>query len=75
MNLKFIAGLVIGAAIVHFFSTEEGMALIRRFKKDVSRIEDDLAEIKDNLIDKGRSLIGDIDEAKDETVIVEVDGM
>ncbi len=75
MNLKFIAGLVIGAAIVHFFSTEEGKALIRRFKKDVSKIEDDLAEIKDNLLDKGRSLIQDADEEKDETVIVVVEGM
>jgi len=70
MSIKFIAGLAIGAAIVHFLNTAEGQALIGRVKKDAARVEEDLTTIKDGLIQKGRSLVGITDEPVVDTIVV-----
>jgi len=70
MSIKFIAGLAIGAAIVHFLNTAEGQALIGRVKKDASRVEEDLATLTNGLIQKGRSLVGITDEPVVDTIVV-----
>ncbi len=70
MSIKFIAGLAIGAAIVHFLNTEEGQALIGRVKKDAARVENDLTTLTDGLIQKGRSLVGITDEPVVDTIVV-----
>jgi hypothetical protein len=69
MTIKFIAGLAIGAAVVHFLNTEEGKALIRRFKKDVESVEDDLTSLSEGLMEKGKSLIGQTKESTLDTVV------
>jgi hypothetical protein len=70
MSIKFIAGLAIGAAIVHFLNTEEGQALIGRVKKDAAKVEDDLTTLTDGLLQKGRSLVGITDEPVVDTIVV-----
>ena len=72
MSIKFIAGLAIGAAIVHFLNTEEGQALIGRVKKDAAKVEDDLTTLTDGLIQKGRSLVGITDEPVVDAIVVVV---
>ena len=46
LNLKFLTGLVIGAAagaaIVYFFGTEEGKELRKKFQDEVSDLEKEL---------------------------------
>lgn len=69
MSLKFTMGLLIGAAagaaIVHFLNTEEGKAFASKLKKDVIDVEDELADMADDLIRKGRSFMENMEENVD----------
>lgn len=57
MTLKFIAGIALGAVIVHFLNTEEGKAFIGRFKSDVNKAEEGISNLAEGLVQKGRELI------------------
>ncbi|MES2372547.1 MAG: hypothetical protein V4557_08205 [Bacteroidota bacterium] len=61
MSVKFIAGLLIGAAVVHFLNTPEGKDLLCRFKKDANKMKEDLG----NLADKGHSFMNDLEKEVD----------
>lgn len=66
MSIKFIAGLLIGATVVHFLNTEEGKDLINRFKRDASRLQDDLCDLADDAVQKGKSFMNEFEEKVDE---------
>lgn len=57
MSLKFIAGIALGAVIVHFLNTEEGKAFVGRFKSDINKAEEGISDLADGLVQKGRELI------------------
>ncbi|MES2330202.1 MAG: hypothetical protein V4539_11410 [Bacteroidota bacterium] len=65
MSVKFIAGLLIGAAVVHFLNTPEGKDLLCRFKKDADKMKDDLENLADDLVDKGRAFMSVMEEEVD----------
>jgi hypothetical protein len=74
MSIKFIAGVALGAAIMHFLNTEEGQAFIARFTRDINRAGDDLADFADNIVSKGKDLFGEEREPKpQESVVVLVE--
>jgi gas vesicle protein len=70
MSIKFVAGLLIGAAagaaIIHFLNTEEGKAFTQKLKKDAADVEDELASMADDLIHKGKSFMNDMEGKVDE---------
>jgi gas vesicle protein len=70
MSIKFVAGLLIGAAagaaLVHFLNTEEGKRFTSKLKKDASKVEDELADLADDLIQKGKSFMNEMEEKVDE---------
>jgi bifunctional DNA-binding transcriptional regulator/antitoxin component of YhaV-PrlF toxin-antitoxin module len=68
MSLKFIAGLAIGAVVVHFLNTEEGKAFLCRFKKDINKAEDEISGLAESLVQKGKDLINGKEESAEETV-------
>ncbi|NCI49963.1 hypothetical protein GWC95_08520 [Sediminibacterium roseum] len=57
MSLKFIAGLALGAIVVHFLNTEEGKAFICRLKTDINKAEDGLTDLAEGLVQKGKEFI------------------
>lgn len=65
MGFKFTAGLLIGAvagaAVMHFLQTEEGKAFARKLKRDVTEVEDELAGMAEDLIQKGKDFMDDIE--------------
>lgn len=69
MSFKFVAGLLIGAAagaaVVHFLGTEEGKAFARKLKRDVSEVGDELAGMAEDLVQKGRSFMNEVEEQAD----------
>lgn len=65
MSVKFIAGLLIGAAVVHFLNTPEGKDLVCRFKKDANKMKEDLENLADDLADKGHSFMNDLEKEVD----------
>jgi predicted choloylglycine hydrolase len=68
MSLKFIAGLALGAVIVHFLNTEEGKAFLSRFKSDVNKAEDEITGLAEGLIQKGKDLINGKQETEEEII-------
>jgi bifunctional DNA-binding transcriptional regulator/antitoxin component of YhaV-PrlF toxin-antitoxin module len=67
MSLKFIAGLAVGAVIVHFLNTEEGKAFLCRFKKDINKAEEEITGLAEGLVQKGKDLINGREEMEEET--------
>jgi len=68
MSFKFLAGVALGAVIVHFLNTDEGKAFINRFRSDVKRTEEGLSEIAENLVQKGKDLINGAGEKIEEEI-------
>ena len=58
MSIKFIVGLAVGAAIVHFLNTQEGRAFMGRIQKDTANARDNVNALADDLVEKGKSLMG-----------------
>jgi hypothetical protein len=69
MSLKFIAGLALGAVIVHFLNTEEGKAFICRFKSDVNKAEDEITGLAEGLIQKGKDFINGKEETEEDEAL------
>jgi hypothetical protein len=69
MSIKFVAGLLIGAAagaaIVHYLNTAEGRAFTQKLKEDAAGVEDELAAMADDLVKKGKSFMNDMEEKVD----------
>lgn len=57
MSFKFLAGLALGAIVVHFLETPEGKAFLRRLRSDISRTEENIAVLADGLVQRGRELV------------------
>lgn len=72
--MKFTLGLLLGAvtaaAVVHYLNTTEGKALINRVKKDADEVGDNLTEFADDLVDKGKSILGKKEDESVETIVV-----
>lgn len=65
MSIKFIAGLLIGGAIVHFLNTEEGKNLVCRFRKDANKMREDFEDLAEDLVDRGKSVLNVMEEEVD----------
>jgi hypothetical protein len=63
MSFKFTLGLILGvaagAAIMHYLDTEEGKAFVRKIKGDLSDLEDNLADLKEDIVGKTKSTFDD----------------
>ena len=79
--MKFTLGLLLGAAagaaVVHYLNTTEGKLLVNKVKRDADNISDNISDLADGLVEKGRSLVGGgkdamEDQFADETVVVVV---
>lgn len=68
MSIKFIAGLALGGIIVHFLNTAEGKAFLNRFKSDVNRVEDEITDFAEGVVQKGRDLINGVQDRTEEVV-------
>lgn len=51
--MKLLLTLAVGAVVIHLLCTKDGKAVVNKFKKSAEDIADDLVE-------KGKSLFGDI---------------
>ena len=51
--MKLLLTLAAGAVVIHLLCTEQGRAVVNKFKKSAEDIADDLVE-------KGKSLFGDL---------------
>jgi hypothetical protein len=65
MSIKFVTGLLIGAAVVHFLNTPEGKQLVCRFKKDAGKMKTDLEDLAEDLAGKGKSFMNDLEKEVD----------
>ncbi len=58
---KFIAGLLLGAiagtALVLFLNSEKGKELVRDLKEGAGKMQEDLGELADDLLQKGKSFV------------------
>ncbi len=65
MGIKFVSGLLIGAAVgaavVHFLNTREGKEMMDNLKEDAAKIEEEFSNLAEDLIQKGRSFVDDMD--------------
>lgn len=65
MDIKFVAGILIGAAagaaIIHFLNTKEGKEIVEDLKKDAAKFEEEFTNLAEDLIQKGKSFVGDLD--------------
>lgn len=76
MSLKFLAGIAVGAVVVHFLKTEEGKAFLWRLKTDIGKTGEELACIADGLVERGRRIVGGAGmetEPEEESLIVVVE--
>lgn len=66
MSFKFTLGLILGvaagAAIMHYLDTEEGKAFVKKIKSDLSDLEENLADLKEDIVGKAKSAFGDKEE-------------
>jgi hypothetical protein len=73
MSFKFALGLILGAAagaaIMHYLDTEEGKAFVKKIKRDLNDLEENLADLKDDLVEKGKSAFGGAGVGENEAVI------
>ena len=73
-----LAGIAAGAAISHYVHTREGRVLIDRIKDDIDGIGNKFSELAEDLVEKGRSLIGTDKQQEDllveETIVLIVPG-
>ena len=81
MYMKFtfglLAGMAIGAAVVHYLSSREGKALVNRIKDDVDEMGEKFSDLAEDIVQKGKSLIGNTDQdgvMVEETVVLLVPG-
>ena len=59
MSFKFTLGLILGvaagAAIMHYLDTEEGRAFVGKIKSDLSDLEGNIADLKEDIAGKAKS--------------------
>lgn len=68
-----LAGITIGAAVVHYLSSREGKALVNKIKDDVDEVGEKFSELAEDLVQKGKSLIGNTNQdgpIVEETVVL-----
>ncbi|MES2330199.1 MAG: YtxH domain-containing protein [Bacteroidota bacterium] len=67
MSNKFIAGVLLGAvagtALVLFLNSEKGKELIKDLKDGAEKIKDDLGDLADDVVQKGRSFMDETEQA------------
>lgn len=63
MSFKFTLGLILGvaagAAIMHYLDTEEGKAFVKKIKSDLGDLEDNIADLKEDIAGKAKSAFGE----------------
>jgi gas vesicle protein len=73
-----LAGIAAGAAIAHYVHSREGRVLIDKIKDDIDGIGDKFSQLAEDLVEKGRSLIGtdkrQEDQLVEETIVLVVPG-
>lgn len=61
MSIKFVAGLLIGAAagvvLANLLNSEEGKEILENLKKDAADVEQELAGMAEDLVKKGREFV------------------
>ncbi len=71
MNIRFTAGLLIGAAlgavVVHFLGSAEGRAFINKVKDDTTDFGETISGLADDLVQKGKSLVGSASDSLQDT--------
>lgn len=64
--MKISLGLLIGAAtaaiVVHYLNSPEGKAFVDRVKRDVEDMGDNVNDMVDELVTKGKSVFGNVQE-------------
>ena len=72
--MKFTFGLLIGAVatavVAHYLNSREGQALINKVKQDADEVGDNLHALTEGLIEKGKSILGQVKEVDEATEIV-----
>ena len=57
-TLGFLLGASVGAAVVHYLNSKEGIALVNKVKEDVSEVSNNLSGLADDIVNTGKSFIG-----------------
>ncbi|MDB5211193.1 MAG: hypothetical protein JWQ30_2020 [Sediminibacterium sp.] len=67
MSNKFIAGVLLGAvagtALVLFLNSEKGKELIKDLKEGAGKMQEDLSDLADDVLQKGRSFMDETEQA------------
>lgn len=63
-TLGFLLGASVGAAVVHYLNSNEGIALVNKVKDDVNEVSDNLTGLADDIVNKGKSILGKEKEAQ-----------
>ena len=73
-TLGFLLGASVGAAVVHYLNSIEGIALVNKVKEDVSEVSDNLNGLADTIVNTGKSFLGKEKEREtvERMVLVEV---
>lgn len=53
-----LAGIAVGAALTHYLTSKEGAAFIDKIKEDVDGVGEKISILAENLVEKGRSIVG-----------------
>jgi gas vesicle protein len=56
--MKFLLGLIAGAAVVHFLSTDQGKEFVEKMKKEADHFGENIGSLADDLLKKGKSFVG-----------------
>jgi gas vesicle protein len=67
-TLGLLLGATVGAAVVHYLNTYEGKALVDKVKEDVDDVSGTISGIADDIVSKGKSLLGKAEQTVNETV-------
>ncbi|MEO7532046.1 MAG: YtxH domain-containing protein [Sediminibacterium sp.] len=66
-NPKFLAGILLGAlagtAVVLFLNSEKGKELVKDLKEGAVNMKEDLGNLADELLQKGKSVVDETEQA------------
>ncbi len=57
-TLGFLLGASVGAAVVHYLNSNEGIALVNKVKDDVSGVSENLTGLAEGFVNTGKSILG-----------------
>lgn len=67
-TLGLLLGATVGATVVHYLNTSEGKALVNRVKDDADEVSCSISGLTEEIVSKGKSLLGMAEEPMEDFV-------